>query len=150
MAQQGGSNIVEALVVFIAGEFWPTQTGKDRWKLRANDGREFGVWDKTVYDGVMQHLNEPLSSTIGSKKSDTSDTWWNTLYGVPALGLEAARAPKDGAAAAGAAPDMSALVEPLNRIATAMENLLAWRMETTMRQMQPVHPAPEDGPQEPA
>lgn len=139
-------------VTFIAGEFWPTQNGKDRWKLRANDGREFGCWSQTVYDAVMQHLHQSLMCDVGSKQSDTG-TWWNTLYGVPALGVQAEGPPKQGPQGGtplGAAVDNADMVAALNRIAAAIENMLAFQASRFMAQPAPVVGGTDDeGPQEP-
>ena len=148
-----------AEVTFIGGEYWPTKNGKDRWKLRANDGREFGAWDKAVYEAVMQHLGQPLQASVYSKQSD-SGTWWNTLNGVPSLGVAAPRKdaqPQGGGTSVGAAVDV---VPALNRIAVALENLLAMQVERFLadgRDLPPkvannpvVPPPPSDeGPQEP-
>lgn len=138
-----------AEVIFIGGEYWPTQTGKDRWKLRANDGREFGVWDKGVYDGVMNALQQPLMCEVGSKQDDRG-TWWNTLYAVPALGLAAAKAGGGGGGKSGTTVDITPLVQVLFRIADALENLVAFQVEQRLGKAQPVPTSSGDtGPDEP-
>jgi hypothetical protein len=124
--------------VFIAGERRDTRTGKERYVVRSNDGREFSVWDSAVFNGVMEHLHEELNAAMYSKQDDRGN-WWNTLSALPDLGLTAPRAPSGGTTAstpsgAGtASADMSALVAPLERIALALENLVTWQMERLLQ-----------------
>jgi hypothetical protein len=126
-----------APVVFIAGERRDTRTGKERYVVRSNDGREFSVWDSAVFNGVMEHLHEELNAAMYSKQ-DERGTWWNTLSALPDLGLTAPRAPSGGttnsqpSGAGTASADMTALVAPLERIAGALEAMVGFQMERVM------------------
>jgi hypothetical protein len=137
-----------APVTFIGGERRDTRTGKERYVVRSNDGREFSVWDRTVFDGVMEHLHEEVQGSMYSKQ-DERGTWWNTLSGLPDLGLASAPPSRGGTTttpSGGSAPsaDLSALVLPLERIAQALENLVTWQMEALLQgeQAAPDYPEP--------
>jgi hypothetical protein len=127
---------VTSEVIFIGGEYSPTQTGKDRWTLRSIDGREFGAWEQPLYDAVMAHLQEPLVCEVGSKQSDTG-TWWNTLYAIPALNVRSSPPPKQGAPSTAAPTGMDTVVlgmlqDPLNRIADALESLVMFQTQKSL------------------
>jgi hypothetical protein len=120
-------NTTDATIVFIGGERNDTANGKERYTARSNDGREFGIWDRNLWAAVEQHLHEELLCTVGSKQTDNGK-WWNTLYALPALGIQAAdtRPNQPGSAPAGAGLDYTVM---LDRIATALENLLSFQTE---------------------
>lgn len=128
---------VQATVVLMDGEFTPTTTGKDRWTVHTNDGREFGIWDEALFNAVSQHYGEDLLVTCYSKQADNG-RWWNTITGAPGLGIKAAdnRRKSTGgtpAAAGEVTVDLSDIVPALDRIAQALENMVAFMGERMMR-----------------
>jgi hypothetical protein len=144
---------VTSEVIFIAGEYSPTQTGKDRWTLRAIDGREFGAWEQPLYDAVMQHLQEPLVCEVGSKQSDTG-TWWNTLYAIPALNVRSSPPPKGGPQSPTTSPTVGGLDAvlltgigtSLMRIADSLESLVMFQTEQALGTSNPANAPMEEPP----
>lgn len=130
MAGQGTTS--EGFVTIVGGERADTQSGKERYVVHSNDGREFSIWDRNVYDAVNAHLHEQLKATIFTKQDDRG-RWWNTLSGLPDLGIAAARVSRDGNAqnpnAGAAGLDLGPLTVILDRIATALENMVTFQVE---------------------
>lgn len=130
------ADAVASNVVFVSGERKDTRTGKERYVVRSADGREFSVWDPNLFGAIQQHLHETVVAEVSSNQ-DQRGTWWNTVHALPAFGVKAVdtRGQGGGGGGGGTNPSPAAgldtlpIVERLERIASAMESLLAFAQE---------------------
>lgn len=122
---------VAAQVTFVSSERKDTRNGKERYVARSADGREFSIWDANLHSAVLGHLHEDLVCEVSSRQDDRGN-WWNTLHGLPALGVAAVDtrgqngggAPSGGnAGAGGVSVDLAVLTPYLERIALVLENI---------------------------